>query len=39
MMALLVLDAIEMLDILGVSNFSVAGHDWGSNMAETLAVG
>jgi pimeloyl-ACP methyl ester carboxylesterase len=37
--AMLVLDAIEMLDILGVSNFSVAGHDWGSNMAETLAVG
>jgi pimeloyl-ACP methyl ester carboxylesterase len=37
--AMLVLDAIEMLDILGVSNFSAAGHDWGSNMAETLAVG
>jgi pimeloyl-ACP methyl ester carboxylesterase len=35
----LVLDTIEMLDVLGVSSFSVAGHDWGSNMAEGLAVG
>jgi pimeloyl-ACP methyl ester carboxylesterase len=37
--AMLVLDTIEMLDALGVAKFSVAGHDWGSNMAETLAVG
>src|ERR1035437_3991780 len=37
--AMLVLDAIEMIDALGVAKFSVAGHDWGSNMAETLAVG
>jgi pimeloyl-ACP methyl ester carboxylesterase len=33
------IDAIEMLDALGVSKFAVAEHDWGSNVAETLAVG
>jgi pimeloyl-ACP methyl ester carboxylesterase len=27
--AMLVLDAIEMLDVLGIERFSVAGHDWG----------
>lgn len=37
--AMLVLDAIEMLDALGVKQFSVAGHDWGSNMTEMLAIG
>jgi pimeloyl-ACP methyl ester carboxylesterase len=37
--AKLVLDVIEMLDILGIQGFSVAGHDWGANMAEMLAVG
>ena len=37
--SMLVLDAIEMLDALGIARLSVAGHDWGSNMAETLAVG
>jgi pimeloyl-ACP methyl ester carboxylesterase len=37
--AMLVLDVIEMLNVLGVAKFSIAGHDWGSNMAETLAVG
>jgi pimeloyl-ACP methyl ester carboxylesterase len=37
--ARLVLDAIEMLDALGIVRFSVAGHDWGANMAEMLAVG
>lgn len=37
--ARLALDAIELLDGLGVREFSVAGHDWGSNIAETLAVG
>jgi pimeloyl-ACP methyl ester carboxylesterase len=36
--AMLVLDAIEMLDLLGIERFSVAGHDWGANMAEMLAV-
>lgn len=37
--ARLVLDAIEMMDALGIERFSVAGHDWGANMAEMLAVG
>jgi pimeloyl-ACP methyl ester carboxylesterase len=37
--AVLVLDTVELLNALGISKFSVAGHDWGSNMAETLAVG
>jgi pimeloyl-ACP methyl ester carboxylesterase len=35
---MLVLDAVEMMDVLGVERFSVAGHGWGANMAETLAV-
>ena len=37
--ARLALDVIEMLDVLGVEKFSVAGHDWGANVAEMLAVG
>ena len=37
--AVLAMDAIELLDGLGVMRFAVAGHDWGSNMAEALAVG
>ncbi len=37
--AMLALDTIEMLDALGVAQCSVAGHDWGANMAEMLAVG
>jgi pimeloyl-ACP methyl ester carboxylesterase len=37
--AMLALDAIEMLEALGVDAFSVAGHDWGANIAEMLAVG
>jgi pimeloyl-ACP methyl ester carboxylesterase len=37
--AMLVLDAIELLDALGIEEFSVAGHDWGANMAAMLAVG
>jgi pimeloyl-ACP methyl ester carboxylesterase len=37
--ARLVLDVIEMLDALDIGAFSVAGHDWGANMAEMLAVG
>ena len=35
--ARLALDVIEMLDALGVEKLSVAGHDWGANMAEALA--
>jgi pimeloyl-ACP methyl ester carboxylesterase len=37
--AMLALDAIEMLDTLGIERFANAGHDWGANMAEMLAVG
>ena len=37
--AMLALDAIALLDALGIERFSVAGHDWGSNAAEALAVG
>lgn len=36
---MLVLDMIEMLDILRVERFSIAGHDWGANMAALTAVG
>jgi pimeloyl-ACP methyl ester carboxylesterase len=35
----LAMDAIALLDRLGIEAFSVAGHDWGSNIAEALAVG
>jgi pimeloyl-ACP methyl ester carboxylesterase len=35
----LAIDAIELMDALGIERFCVAGHDWGSNMAEALAVG
>ena len=35
----LALDAIALVDALGVERFMVAGHDWGSNTAEALAVG
>ena len=37
--AVLAADAIALLDGLGVARFSVAGHDWGSNTAEALAIG
>ena len=37
--AMLAIDAIALLDGLGIERFSVAGHDWGSNAAEALAVG
>jgi pimeloyl-ACP methyl ester carboxylesterase len=37
--AMLVLDTIAMMDALGLKTFSVAGHDWGANMAEMMAVG
>ena len=32
-------DAIDLMDALGVETFMVAGHDWGSNAAEAMAVG
>jgi len=37
--AMLALDAIALLDALGVDHFLVAGHDWGANIGEALAVG
>ncbi len=37
--AILAMDAIALLDALGIERFMVAGHDWGSNTAEALAVG
>ncbi|MES2253420.1 MAG: alpha/beta hydrolase [Pseudomonadota bacterium] len=35
----LAMDAVALMDGLGIETFSVAGHDWGSNIAEALAVG
>lgn len=32
-------DMIALVDALGVETFAVVGHDWGSNIAEALAVG
>ncbi len=32
-------DAIDLMDALGIARFFVAGHDWGSNAAEALALG
>ena len=37
--AILAIDMIALLDGIGVDRFMVAGHDWGSNTAEALAVG
>ncbi|WP_116090299.1 alpha/beta fold hydrolase [Sphingomonas crusticola] len=37
--AVLALDTMVMMDRLGIVRFFVAGHDWGSNVAEALAVG
>ncbi len=37
--AVLALDAIALMDALGIDRFMVAGHDWGANAAEALAVG
>ena len=37
--AVLALDAIALLDALDIDRFMVAGHDWGANAAEALAVG
>lgn len=36
---ILALDAIDLMEALGVETFMVAGHDWGSNAAEAMAVG
>lgn len=37
--AILAIDMIALMDGLGVERFMVAGHDWGSNTAEAMAVG
>ena len=37
--AILAIDVIELLDALGIERLCVAGHDWGANIAEMLAVG
>ncbi len=37
--AILAIDAIALMDGLGIDRFMVAGHDWGSNTAEAMAVG
>jgi len=36
---ILALDAIGLMDALAVGRFTVVGHDWGSSIAEALAVG
>jgi pimeloyl-ACP methyl ester carboxylesterase len=35
----LAMDAIALMDALGIEDFFVAGHDWGASIAEALAVG
>jgi pimeloyl-ACP methyl ester carboxylesterase/sugar lactone lactonase YvrE len=37
--AVLAMDMIALMDGLGIDRFMVAGHDWGSNTAEAMAVG
>ncbi|GGB31458.1 alpha/beta hydrolase [Sphingomonas metalli] len=37
--AMLAMDAIGLVDALGIDRFAVVGHDWGANIAEALAVG
>jgi pimeloyl-ACP methyl ester carboxylesterase/sugar lactone lactonase YvrE len=37
--AILAMDMIALMDRLGIDRFMVAGHDWGSNTAEAMAVG
>ena len=32
-------DMIELMDSMDIKKFSVIGHDWGANIAESLAVG
>jgi len=36
---ILAMDAIALLDALGIETFAAIGHDWGSNICEALAVG
>jgi pimeloyl-ACP methyl ester carboxylesterase len=36
---MLAIDAIAMLDALSIDRVLAAGHDWGANIAEMLAVG
>lgn len=36
---ILAMDAIALMDGLGIETFSAVGHDWGSNIAESLAIG
>ncbi|MBW9115610.1 alpha/beta hydrolase [Rhizobium cauense] len=36
---ILAMDAIALMDGLGIEQFSVVGHDWGSHVAECLAIG
>lgn len=36
---ILAMDAIALMDGLGIGTFSVIGHDWGAGVAEGLAVG
>ena len=36
---ILALDAVALMESLSIVQFFVAGHDWGSNVAEALAVG
>ena len=33
------MDIVMLLDVLGIEKLAVVGHDWGSNIAEALAVG
>ncbi|MBT2794825.1 alpha/beta fold hydrolase [Paraburkholderia strydomiana] len=37
--AILAMDAIGLMDALAIDRFAVVGHDWGSSIAEALAVG
>lgn len=37
--AILAMDAIDLMNALGIDTFAVVGHDWGSSIAEALAVG
>jgi len=37
--AILAMDAIALMDGLGIEKFSAVGHDWGSNIVEALAIG
>jgi len=36
---ILAMDMVALLDALGIGKVAVVGHDWGSNIAEAMAVG